>query len=238
MRRYVKAALARVGYELHRPGMVPSWDAGAESVAAHGLTPATVFDIGVADGTPWLYATFPSAEYHLIDPTRESLPYMQAIARRLKATIHNIALGESESEMEIEVQPQIGGSSILKAISDRAVATRYSVPVRRLDDVLPDFKRPALLKIDVQGAEGMVLRGAQNTLRKIDCAIVETSIIALQHGATEALGILQLMHRAGLVLYDIAGLIRRPLDGALAYADFVFVPDGSPLRADRRWRAE
>jgi hypothetical protein len=37
----------------------------------------TIFHIGVADGTPWLYETFPDAKSHLIDPTRESLPHMQ-----------------------------------------------------------------------------------------------------------------------------------------------------------------
>jgi hypothetical protein len=37
-------------------------------------------------------------------------------------------------------------------------------------------------------------------------------------------------------IYDIISLRRRPLDGALAQIDLVFVPDKSPLRSDHRWR--
>jgi hypothetical protein len=37
------------------------------------------------------------------------------------------------------------------------------------------------------------------------------------------------------VAYDICGLTRRPLDGALWQADFMFVPCNSPLRNDKRW---
>jgi hypothetical protein len=34
---------------------------------------------------------------------------------------------------------------------------------------------------------------------------------------------------------DIIGLKRRPLDGATAQVDLLFVPETAPLRADRRW---
>jgi len=37
------------------------------------------------------------------------------------------------------------------------------------------------------------------------------------------------------VPYDVWGLTRRPLDGALWQADFLIVPRHSALRADKRW---
>ena len=37
------------------------------------------------------------------------------------------------------------------------------------------------------------------------------------------------------ILYDIISLNRRPLDGAIAQIDAVFVPRHSPLRSDKRW---
>jgi hypothetical protein len=30
-------------------------------------------------------------------------------------------------------------------------------------------------------------------------------------------------------------MVRRPLDGATAQLDLLFVPQNSPMRADRRW---
>jgi hypothetical protein len=58
------------------------------------LTPKTIFDVGVADGTPWLYDTFPQAHFFLFDPTAQSLPYMNSVAERLKANVFNLALGD------------------------------------------------------------------------------------------------------------------------------------------------
>jgi hypothetical protein len=43
------------------------------------------------------------------------------------------------------------------------------------------------------------------------------------------------MGEHGFVVADIIGLKRRPLDGATAQLDLLFVPETAPLRADRRW---
>ena len=50
----------------------------------------------------------------------------------------------------------------------------------RLDDALPNGIRPAFLKIDVEGAEQEVLRGAMRTLRS------HRPVIAFEHGAGSA----------------------------------------------------
>ena len=57
-----------------------------------------------------------------------------------------------------------------------------SIRVRseRLDDVLPDDVRPAFVKIDVEGAELEVLRGASATLRR------HRPLVAFEHGRGSA----------------------------------------------------
>jgi hypothetical protein len=72
-------------------------------------------------------------------------------------------------------------------------------------------------------------------LAELDALIVETSTIATVKGGAELAGVVRFMSEHGFVVADIIGLKRRPLDGATAQVDLLFLPENSPLRADRRW---
>jgi len=83
----------------------------------------------------------------------------------------------------------------------------------------------------------MVLEGMTGKLAELDALIVETSTIATVKGGAELGGVVRFMGEHGFVVADIIGLKRRPLDGATAQVDLLFVPETAPLRADRRWAA-
>src|SRR5215831_12393503 len=117
------------------------------------------------------------------------------------------------------------------------ILERRDVPMRRFDQLVASFARPSLMKIDVQGAELMVLRGMGERLKEIDCLIVEKSLIATVHDGPEFTEVAGFLNDAGFVLFDIVAVNRRPLDLALAQMDAVFVPETSPLRRDHRWAA-
>jgi len=101
------------------------------------------------------------------------------------------------------------------------------VPGLRVDDLLREinFRTPALLKIDVQGAELIVVRGASVALRSCEIVLLETSLFQLMKGAPLL---------SDIVAY-IFGLCYRPLDGALAQIDVSFVRKDSALWRDHRW---
>ena len=236
--------LNRFGHTIAHSSVVPSFERLSGRLKDEGLYPRTVFDIGVAYGTPWLYETFPAAKFHLIDPVRESLPYMQAWAGRLNAEIHAVGLGHEAGKQIIHVRPEIGGSSLFEEQGEVTITKSYEIEIVRLDELLSSFETPALVKIDVQGAELNVLRGMAATsggggmLPKIDIIIVETSLIATLKGeAPEFAAVCRFLNDEGFVLFDIVGAIRRPLDNALAQVDAVFVPENSRLRRDKRWSA-
>jgi FkbM family methyltransferase len=213
------------------------WPAGVQNLRRRGFAPKTVFDVGVAAGTPELYAAFPEAHLVLIDPTRDALPHMQAVARQRNATVYNLALGEEDGEMEIEARlDDIKGATFFKEIGPLGPTERYPVPVRRFDTLFDGFARPALCKIDVQGAELMVLRGMGACIHDVDALIVEMSTIATVAGGPEACEVIDFLKRQGFVIFDLLGASRRPLDDALAQLDILFVKEDAPLRADRRWR--
>jgi FkbM family methyltransferase len=244
LRRPAGAALKRLlGYAatpLHRVvGVVPAWRYVLRRLQACGFQPRTVFDIGVARGTPELYAAFPAAHYVLVDPTRESLPYMQQIARRQRAVILNLALGERDGEAMITVRTDdIGGSTFYEEVGPLGPTRRYAVPVRRFDQAIGDFERPALCKIDVQGAEMSVLRGMGERIHELDAILIETSLIATIKDGPEIADVVTYLRQRSFVVYDVLGGGRRPLDNALAQLDLLFVKESSPLRADHRWATD
>jgi FkbM family methyltransferase len=212
-----------------------SWRLAVRALQHHGFKPATVFDVGVGFGTWGLYRAFPDAFYHLVDPTPESLPYMKKLVGRLRGDVHALALGDHDGEAKLEIRADIQGSTLLEEVGQRDFLRFERVPMRRFDRLFESFARPALCKIDVQGAELLVLEGMTGCLAQIDALVVETSTIATVKGGAELASVVRFMSEHGFVVADIIGLKRRPLDGATAQLDLLFVPENGPLRADRRW---
>ncbi len=213
----------------------PSWDYAFRILERYGFHPSMVFDIGVAYGTFELYRAFPDAFYHLIDPTPESMRHMERLQHKLHCQLHPVALGNRDGEVDIEIRPDIQAATLLDDVSERAVVRHDRVPMRRFDALIGDIARPSLCKIDVQGAELMVLEGMSKSLCKMDALIVETSTIASLKDGPEVHDIVHFLHDHGFVVADIVGMARRPLDGATAQLDILFLPGDSPMRSDRRW---
>jgi FkbM family methyltransferase len=83
---------------------------------------------------------------------------------------------------------------------------RIEVRLERLDDVLPDGVAPTLIKIDVEGAEVKVLRGARETLAR------HRPYVIFEHGSggadlydTGSEELWQILDEAGLRVFSVAG---------------------------------
>jgi FkbM family methyltransferase len=100
---------------------------------------------------------------------------MNSVAKRLKADVFNLALGDKSGTISLNVWRQHSDSSIFDEVGHADILGRRDVPMRRFDELVVSFARPSLMKIDVQGAQLMVLRGMGERLKEIHCLIVETS---------------------------------------------------------------
>ena len=101
--------------------------------------------------------------------------------------------------------------------------------MHQLDEFGP-FEGPVLLKLDVEGFEMDVLRGASVTLSRTDVIISEISVTP-RHARDPSLGeFLTFMETIGFSLMDIPELTSLGRDRPLAYIDGAFVRSDSPLR--------
>lgn len=176
----------------------------------------TVFDVGGHLGQFGLFATatWPSARVFSFEPIAASRSVLERIAEWYpRWTPVPFALGETTGPAVAHVSRKSAATS-LRPITSRmisfapgteAVATE-DVWQKRLDDV-PDLfmhaERPTLLKIDVQGTELEVLRGATRALEFVDAVYVEASFVELYEGQALADSVIEFLRSRGLRLNGV-----------------------------------
>lgn len=205
-----------------------------------GVAPETIVDVGVAAGTPELYAAFPSARRLLVEPLREWEPGLQAIvsAAPSGSAYELCAAGPQDGELEIGVHRVLACSSVVgDRAGDGVDVERRIVPVRRIDDLVRahGLNGPFVLKADVEGAELQVLAGASDTLAASQLVLLEVSLFALNPGAAQLAEVVGWMAEHGWAVADLYNGHLRPLDGQLAQIDIAFAREDGPLRSDHRY---
>jgi FkbM family methyltransferase len=163
---------------LNRQNIDLIFDVGANT----GVYAATLFKNGFK-GSIVSFEPLSEAYNQLVDKSK---------AYRLWQVAERCALGDSDSEVEINVSANLESSSILpmlKACEDSAPDARYraseKVAMRRLDAIAErylDNVQAPFLKLDVQGFEDKVLAGAKESLVRIKGIQIELSLLPLYEG--------------------------------------------------------
>jgi hypothetical protein len=99
------------------------------------------------------------------------------------------------------------------------------VPMHPLDAIAPRYlaeSRAAFLKIDVQGYEEPVLRGASQTLRRIRGLQVELSLRPVYEGQTLFLPMLEWITSLGFAPYRFRDAFVDPRNGRSLQVDALF----------------
>lgn len=130
----------------------------------------SAFDVGahVGEITLHLARFFPQAEIHAFEPIAATHAELtRALAGRPRLHAHALALSDAPGEMRVQVQSESTLNSLVFAAGDEAASSGEIV---RIDTAAAFCARHGLtsldiLKVDAQGYDLAVLRGAETLLR-------------------------------------------------------------------------
>lgn len=220
---------------------VPTIEFALAALRDNGFSPAVVFDVGAHVGE---FAKFCRRLYHpkpvvyCFEPLEECAPSLTALQLRGEVVYLAGLVGATDAE-SVRFHEAGTASSVLAAHASAAPPTINITckPVSRLDTLidLGKCRVPDLLKIDTQGYELDVLKGFERNLLGVQVILAELNLIDIYAEVPLAHQVINWLADHGFVLYDIASLIRRPLDGVLWQADFLFVQVNGSFRSDKRW---
>jgi FkbM family methyltransferase len=200
----------------------------------NGFSPQLIIDCGAACGE-WSQiarATFPQPTILAFDPLHyqfddnspelwESIPNHQ---------LFHVLLGAEQKKIKFKVctdKPKLS-SYYLDLTTAPSNVAEHEATINRLDDIIPTFPSPILMKLDTQGSELDILRGAENLLTATEVIICEVSTITGNKDGPEFFEIAQFLYDRNLVLYDMIPSGER--GEKIAQHDAVFVKKDSNLR--------
>lgn len=234
LRRLAAELAGTVGYEIR-----PSRSSPLTRLRDAGVTIATVLDVGAALGD-WSHECarmFPNARYLLIEPLDEFAEALSRVVGAMPRAEHvRAAATATDGEVSFNVHADLVGSSVYREAEGGGIdGVPRTVPTVSLDSLVRErnCSGPYLLKVDVQGAELDVLRGGTRVLSEAESVILEVSFLEFFEGGSLAYEVIAEMHERRFVIYDIVDLLDRPLDGTLAQANMVFVPEASVARREK-----
>jgi FkbM family methyltransferase len=234
----VQRLLRRAGYELHpyAPGPQASADdlRRAKLMTSEGVD--LVLDVGANAG--YYAERLRGAGYSGRIVSFEPLSDAYAELRRRSAAdpgweARRVALSDEDGEAEIHVSANSWSSSLLdmgarhlESAPESAYVSKETVPTARLDTLWDEVVEPSRrpwLKLDVQGFELHVVRGAASRLDAVHGMQVELALMSLYDGDSLWREVVDSLESRGLRLAGVEPGFEDPDTGRMLQFDGIFL---------------
>ena len=235
LRRFVKSAIRGLGYDLRRfhPGSSDSAQLRA-MLLSHEIN--LVLDVGANTGQFGTMLRRLGYRGRIVSFEPLSTEREQLMKARKNDPLWEIApraaIGSEDGEIDIHIAANSSSSSalnMLDAHSSAAPQSRYigseRVRMHRLDSLAPGFLRQdsvVFLKIDTQGYEDRVLKGAEETLGRTTGLQLELSLVPLYEGQRLFDELIEQVKAAGFELWSLSPVLLDPQTGRLLQVDATF----------------
>lgn len=203
-----------------------------------GTKMATVIDVGANRGqfASEALRAFSAAHLHCVEPLPEPFKLLAQWASQQggdRVFLYQTAVGDYCGVAELFEHVDHSPSSSILQRTEVSTAIfpqtcrqmKHVMPITTLDNwrasLSPPLARPLLLKIDVQGYETHVLRGARDLLTTVDYCILEVSMLQFYEGQASFAELVSLLAAANLVY---SGNINQfhAKDGSVLFVDALF----------------
>ncbi len=199
-------------------------------VASQSFTPKVIFDIGGARGE-WARMAreiFPAAHIRSFEPNARERENLE----KTKAEIGNFEyklcfLGPKRDTIRYADE-----NTQTSLLSDTREKGSNTAEMFVLDELIAsgELPTPDFMKLDVQGFELEVLKGAENALKKGPALLLEVSFIDFLPHMPLVEDVMKFMGERDYVWHDVMGLSRRPADDTLWQMDIFFLKRDHPMR--------
>jgi FkbM family methyltransferase len=214
----------------------PSIEGALLCLRNRGFRPRFAIDVGAYHGewTTLFKELFPQSDVLMVEAQEQKREALQSVCDRYSKSVdfRTALLGASSGDKARFVEMETG-SSVYEEQSryDRHATEKIIVT---LDDLLAADSRPVdFIKLDVQGYELEVLRGAARSLGQAQAVLMEASLVPINQGAPLFAEVVRFMDERGFRVVDFCSQIRRR-DGVLWQTDLLFIRASSPLVPDPR----
>lgn len=194
-----------------------------------------ILDIGGGIGASLkLFAeNFPDKKIIVFEPVTENFDAIkERFPHNKNIELIKTAVGNEESEIEINIAGRITSSSLLQLVADPdsdvfneknlGQVRVEKIKIVRLDDVFSDCKDEiGIMKIDVQGFEMDVLKGAESTLGRTNIIVLEVNNHEGYLGSAKYYDIDSYLRNHNFSLYNIFPSIID--DGKLKEWDIIYL---------------
>jgi FkbM family methyltransferase len=212
-------------------------------IGMRGFYPRNVVDVGANKGL-WsekALTVFPHARYVLLEPQIEMKEHLDRFCARHPGRVQwiNAGAGPASGELPFTLTGATSSTFTFSVEQARELGHQQrSVPVVTLDDVCAKYVGaiPELVKIDAEGFEFEILKGATTLLGEVEIFLLELPFIHPRPGALLFRDAVARMADYGYDVYDFTTFQPRPYDGAIGQAEVVFARSDGFLRRYKGWK--
>ena len=194
-----------------------------------------ILDVGAHHGesVEFFQSIFPRCEIHSFEPDPQSFVTLRAVANRAGSKAYNAAVSDKSGHVDYYAQDlsHLGGLYPINRDSSDSLGYARSASNKKItvqSTTLAEFlgnngiSEVDLLKIDVQGAEEDVLKGAGDALRVVKNISVECNLFDFYGISKSLYGIESIIHAHGFGLWDIYKVSKNLKNWRTDWAELVY----------------